>query len=260
MDEDAVHEDAAVALEELSPTMTVLDTPTEPSEENVPAGAVAQSQQGGSAKRLRWQSTAAITTVNSSGEPTVVYPFLNHDNWLDIMLVRQLIFEQPFAAAFGQSGQKWKDCARALSKTKDPDGFLVYGTAGVSEKSIKNRFDDLMAFMRERQNLVPFRSGCDNEPASEGELASALDYLYEIVTDSIAEREATTALTAKRKAVEAANAEVLRDASLGMLTEKKRKSIQHKNKRSNSLTSPGDGSGSKGTPATVASGSNKKVQ
>ena len=138
---------------------------------------------------------------------------------------------------------------------------MVYGpAAGVREKSIKNRFDDLMAFVRERQNLVPFRSGCDNEPASEGELASALDGLYEIITDSIAEREATTVLTAKRKAVEAANAEVLRDASLGMLTEKKRKSIQHKNKRSNSLTSPGDGSGSKGTPATVAAGSNKKVQ
>jgi hypothetical protein len=125
MDEDAVHEDAAVALEELSPTMTVLDTATEPSEENVPAGAAAQSQQGGSSKRLRWQSTASITTVNSSGEPTMVYPFLNRDNWLDIMLVRQLIFDQPFAAAFGQSGrQKWKDCARALSKTKDPDGFF----------------------------------------------------------------------------------------------------------------------------------------
>ena len=112
--------------------------------------------------------------------------------------------------------------------------------------------------------MVPFCSGCDNEPNSKDKLASALDDLYEVVTDSIVEHEAATALTAKRKAVEAANAQVLRDALLGMLTEKKRKSIQHKNKWSHSLTSPGDSigssAGSKGTPATVASGSNKKVQ
>ena len=63
MDEDAVHKDAAVAVEEeLSPTKTELDdTPTEPLEENVvPAGVAAQSQKGGSAKGLRWQSANCL--------------------------------------------------------------------------------------------------------------------------------------------------------------------------------------------------------
>jgi hypothetical protein len=89
------------------------------------------------------------------------------------MLVRQLLVDQPFAAPFGQSGHAWKTCAQALSRARDPEGLLVYGIAGVSDKSMKKRFEDLMMFVKKEENLVPFRSGSDNEPGAgeEGELA-----------------------------------------------------------------------------------------
>jgi hypothetical protein len=70
------------------------------------------------------------------GVARVVHPFLVNQstNWMDVMLVRHLIVEQPFAASFGKSGSAWEDFAFDLSLVQDPDGKLVYGTIGISGK------------------------------------------------------------------------------------------------------------------------------
>ena len=222
----------------------------------------AQSAPQGSKQRVRWQSLSSVTTVNSAGEPTTVYPFLQfRQNWTYIMLVRQLMVDQPFAASFGQSGLAWKTCAQALSTVRDPEGLLVYGTAGVSDKSIKKRFEDLMTFVKKQENLVPFRSGTDNEPSGEGELVSALEGLYEIYCDVVSDREAASASAAQKKADDTANADVLRSAALGMLTEKEKYNIrQRKKSRIDAASSSNDAAESitttstSSTPSEVSSG------
>jgi hypothetical protein len=175
------------------------------------------------------------------------------------MLVRQLLVDQPFAATFGQSGHAWKTCAQALSRARDPEGLLVYGAAGVSDKSIKKRFEDLMMFVKKEENLVPFRSGSDNEPGAgeQGELASALEDLYEIYSSVVSDREAAGASVATKKADDMANAELLRNASLGMLTENEKTMMRQRKKRKSanggaeSITSTT--SSSCGTPSEASS-------
>jgi hypothetical protein len=202
-----------------------------------------------------------VTTVNSTGEPITTYPFLeNRQNWTDIMLVQQLLVDQPIAATFGQSGHAWKTCAQALSRARDPESLLVYGAAGASNKSIKKRFEDLMMFVKKEENLVPFRSGSNNDPGAgeQGELASAFKDLYEIYSSVVSDCEAAgVSVVAKKMADDMANAELLRNASLGMLTENEKTMMQQGKKRTSanggaeSITSTT--SSSCGTPSEASS-------
>ena len=54
------------------------------------------------------------------------------------MLVHYLLVEHPFAAGFGQTCKAWRVLAESLSNCKDPDGKLVYGVHGISEKASKS--------------------------------------------------------------------------------------------------------------------------
>ena len=86
---------------------------------------------------------------------------------MDLMLVRQVMVDEPYAAPFGKTGQAWKACAELLSKAQDPQGNLVYGVLGVNDKGLRKRFDKLMAFVKKMEGSVPFQSGCDNEETTE---------------------------------------------------------------------------------------------
>ena len=81
----------------------------------------------------------SVVNVLDNEESNIVHPFLRStNNWMDQMLIWQLIVDQPFAAAFGKSGQAWKTCAERLSQeAQDPDGNLVYAPHGVSNKGIE---------------------------------------------------------------------------------------------------------------------------
>jgi hypothetical protein len=136
---------------------------------------------------------------------------------MGIMLVRQVMVDQPFAVPFGRSGEARRACARSLSLAQDPDGNLAFGKVGVSDKAIKKRFDDMMAFVKKHQDNVPFQSGCDNQ-LDHGELVGALDDLYEIYTSVLAEQKAASYFIAARKADDQAKVDTLQNASLGLLT------------------------------------------
>ena len=90
-----------------------------------------------------------------------------------------------------------------------------------------------MTFVKKEENVVPFRSGSDNEPGAgkQSELASALEDLYEIYSSVVSDREAAGASVSKKKADDMANAELLRNASLGMLTEIEKTTMQQRKKR-----------------------------
>jgi hypothetical protein len=53
------------------------------------------------APRLRWMSTASALPPRD-GVPSKIFPLLeSNDNWMDIMLARQLISDWPFDAGHG---------------------------------------------------------------------------------------------------------------------------------------------------------------
>jgi hypothetical protein len=166
--------------------------------------------------RLRWLPISVVTVLDKSGESKVSHPFLRTaNNWMDQMLIRQLMVDQPFAAPFGKSGQAWKTCAEYVSQE-----FGLF-SQGVSDKAIKRRFDDLMAsFVKAKDASIPFQSGCDDQPGPNS-LVSALEDLYEIYTSVLSETKMTSAANAAKKADNASRAgEALRNASLGCLRRK----------------------------------------
>jgi hypothetical protein len=116
---------------------------------------------------------------------------------MDVMLVRTLMVEQPFSASFGKTGLAWKEFAFGLSLAVDPDGRLVYGPIGISDKSAKKRFKELMAYVKKHQSEVPYQSGGDDQPPST-ELESGLEDLYEIYTKKLSSSKLQAQLLHKR--------------------------------------------------------------
>ena len=187
-----------------------------------------QSPQFQSAAVLKWRASQPI---HSRRIGTI---------FMDIMLVRQLMVDQPFSVPFGRSGEAWRACARSLSLAKDPDGMLVFGKFGVSDKAIKKRFDDLMAFMKNHQDNVPFQSGCDDEP-ERTELQGALEDLYEIYASVITELKEASNSAAAKKADDRQKAEALRNASLGILSPNEKSHYIANKKRNDSSSDSGGG-------------------
>ena len=113
-----------------------------------------------------------------------------------------------------------------------------------------------MMFVKKEENLFPFRSRSDNEPGAgkQGELRICL---YEIYSSVVSDREAAGASVAKEKADDIANAKLLRNASLGMLTENEKATMRQRKKRKSancgveSITS--NTSSSCGTPSEASS-------
>ena len=176
----------------------------------------------------------------------VMADLADDEDAMDQMLIRQLIVDQPFAAAFGKNGQAWKTCAERLSQAQDPDGNLVYGSHGVSDKGIKKRFDDLMAFVKGNDASIPFQSGCDDQPGPNN-LVSALEDLYEVYTSFLSETKLANAASAATKVDDAMKAEALRNASLGCLTRKDMediKSAQQNRKKKQKTSRPTSSSSS----------------
>jgi hypothetical protein len=66
--------------------------------------------------RLKWYTISTRVESAARGVVKVIHPFLvkHSTNWMDIMLVRHLLVEEPFSASFGKSGSAWKEFATAL--------------------------------------------------------------------------------------------------------------------------------------------------
>ncbi|KAI2506488.1 hypothetical protein MHU86_7898 [Fragilaria crotonensis] len=169
--------------------------------------------------RLKWHPISMRLEGSAGGSSKVIHPFLIHhrDNWMDDMLVRTLMVEQPFAASFGKAGLAWKEFAFGLSLTEDPDGHLIYGQIGISDKAAKKRCEELMAYVKKRQSEVPFQTGCDDQAPATA-LEHALDDLYEIYTEKLSSTKIASTSVAAQKTADKANAQTIRDSSLGLLT------------------------------------------
>ena len=165
---------------------------------------------------LKWIPISEPVQMGPSSR--VIHLFL-HDpnNWMDIMLVRHLLVEHPFAPGFGETCKAWRALAAFLSSCKNPDGKLVYGIQGIGEKAAKKRFEELMVFTKGFIGHVPFESGTDDAEGGTVLLAG-LEDLFEIVSGLENEKSVTSSQTAARKNEDRVKAEALRNASLGKLT------------------------------------------
>ena len=83
-------------------------------------------------------------------------------NWMDIMLVRQLLADKPFEVAHGKSTAAWNMSAHYLSLSSDPARNPIF-PLGINGRQMKHRFAELMAFTRKLDSQAPMQSGCDDE-------------------------------------------------------------------------------------------------
>ncbi len=75
--------------------------------------------------RLRWQPITTLLLIDQCEGVITTHPFLkNRHNWMDTMLVSELVGNQPVAVSRGPNGEAWRAFAQSLSLTQDPDGYL----------------------------------------------------------------------------------------------------------------------------------------
>ena len=83
--------------------------------------------------RLKWIPISE--TVQMGASSRVVHLFLHGpNNWMNIMLVRQLLVEYPFAAGFCQTCKAWRALAVSLTNCKNPSGKLVLVFRGLENE------------------------------------------------------------------------------------------------------------------------------
>ena len=185
--------------------------------------------------RLRWKSVLGVKNTNKDGSPhTHSYPFLSDKtNWMDIMFARHLIVDRPFDAPHGKLGSAWTTTAHYVSKAVDPDGNLVF-PLGCNARQAKTRFQELMAVMKKMENEVPFKSGCDDEE-DRSELHLLLEELLELSTSAASSNatatKSTNAVSAATKAQDRKNADVLRRASVGLVSAEELRELRSGKKR-----------------------------
>ncbi len=113
------------------------------------------------------------------------------------MFVCHLLVDRPFEAPHGKGTSAWKSTAHNLSKAVDPDENLIF-PLGCNGRKLKSRFQELMVAMKKiLGSEVPFKSGCDNDDASE--LQSGLEELLELhMSASDAASSSNVALAASK--------------------------------------------------------------
>jgi hypothetical protein len=152
-----------------------------------------------------------------NGIITAVYPVLEtKDNWMDIMLARQLISCRPFDANRGLNLLAWDTCAEYLSRARDPNDNLVY-RVGIKGKQLKTRFLELMVMIKKVERQVPLKSGCDDE-IEESELQMALEDLSVMYAASLNSAASLTTSVSAARAKDKEDAEIARRGAMGELT------------------------------------------
>lgn len=126
--------------------------------------------------RLRW--TPFMKTMLEKGEEVVTFPFLEKDNFKDLMFVNVLLVERPFKAGYGSTIKAWDDVAAQLRDAKHPEsGEPLYGAKAIRGKALKDRFLAIMDFVKHQDRDALRRTGTDDEPEP-GEIENAIADLY----------------------------------------------------------------------------------
>ena len=166
--------------------------------------------------RLRWIPFTKTSVVR--GEEVVSFPFLEDDNLKDLLLVRLLLVERPYKAAYGATIKAWDDIALQLRNEKHPEtGELLFGHKGIKGKAIKERFLACMEFVKQQDREALRRTGTDDEPEP-GEILNALEDLCSDWQSHCVLGDTKSNSIAAQKKKDKDAAEAMRQASLGNLT------------------------------------------
>jgi hypothetical protein len=162
-------------------------------------------------KRVVW---AKIVVTAANGKKS--YPFLHDENYQDVYLVRVLLANVPYKAGYGQTIKEWDNSSLILSEQMDPTGKLVFQD-GISTRTLKLRFEELMKFVKKYEGNVPFRSGEDNEGAP-NELQSGIEDIYEDWCSFEDSKLTTSNNNVAQQKLEKEQAEQIRKASVGEMS------------------------------------------
>jgi hypothetical protein len=166
--------------------------------------------------RLRWIPFTKTSVVR--GEEVVSFPFLENNNLKDLLLVRLLLVERPYKAAYGATIKACDGIALQLRNEKHPEtGELLFGHKGIKGKAIKERFLACMEFVKQQDREALRCTGTNDEPEP-GEILNALEDLCSDWQSHCALGDTKSSSIAAQKKKDKDAAEAMRQASLGSLT------------------------------------------
>jgi hypothetical protein len=89
---------------------------------------------------------------------------------------------------------------------------------GIKPRQLKDRFNDLMAFMKKLESKVPMRSGCCDDEDDPTDLQKTLEELLELNSEVSNKAAICNASVAATRAEDKRKADMLRKSSLGELS------------------------------------------
>jgi hypothetical protein len=115
------------------------------------------------ATRNRWGPLELSTEKDGVMEYT--YPFLEDPK--DMLLISYFCTYKPFVQQFGNTCPAWTKCLDGLKTEKLNDDEFVFKDGTLAMRTIKNRWEDYVTFIKGYQARVPYNTGGDNEPEPE---------------------------------------------------------------------------------------------
>jgi hypothetical protein len=165
-------------------------------------------------RQKRW---APIEVKDNHGK--TIYPFLDDNNVKDLTIIRALLVERPFAAAYGQVTGFWDDFVVLMNNTMDINGSAVFDPP-LKTKFVRDRFEKkFMPFVSKYDGKIPFRSGCDDEEVP-SEIHQGLESLFSMWSDQKLNAEDTKDRAKMERKRGNAMSEAIRQAALGMFVPK----------------------------------------
>jgi hypothetical protein len=120
-------------------------------------------------------------TVYKDCESVETHPFLDDNiNERDRAFVRILLDERPYYAGHGEVGATWNVVMQKCNALRDKNGQQLFIPALQDIGTLQGRMKNYIIFTNEHQQMVPMRSGCDDEkPSNLLELLHQLKEEYE---------------------------------------------------------------------------------
>ena len=139
----------------------------------VPGGGDAPSSSDGdktvAAPHFHWKFK---TIMPSTKKDTNIFPFLNDNNFQDVLLLHLLLLKTPYRAKYGMKMKAWQDFMMELAKQEDPSGRCPLARA--KEDGVKKRVEEYL-----KLPLIWNKTGSRNDDKVDSSDSSSSDIDYD---------------------------------------------------------------------------------
>jgi hypothetical protein len=105
--------------------------------------------------------------IRKNGKLVKTHPFLDDSiNERDRAFVRILLDEHPYYAGHGEVGATWNAIMQKCNTLQDENGQLLFIPELQDIGALQGRMKNYITFTKKHQQMVPMRSNCDDEKAS----------------------------------------------------------------------------------------------